>query len=264
MEKAAPVDLADIRAIQSLFDLTGSTALVTGGGSGLGRAMARGFACFGADIVILDRDPEAAGSCAKEIAGVGRRAWPISCDVSNEAAVGQAVQAGIEQAGHIDVLVNNAGHNIRKPMLEYEVSEFDTLHHVHVRGTFLISRAVGRHMLSRQQGTIINIASILGLVAAPHVAPYAAAKGAIVQLTKVLALELAPHVRVNALAPGYVDTPLTRQHSEEKRKFITDRVPLGRFGLPSELIGPALFLASRASSFVTGSVLTVDGGWTAQ
>ena len=264
MTSSSSFDLPSVDATRDLVQLRGATALVTGGGSGLGRAMAWGFACFGADVVILDRDLAAAQSCAGEIETSGRRAWALQCDVSDEREVEQAVGTAVERAGKIDILVNNAGHNIRKPLLEYGVEEFDSLHQVHVRGTFLMSRSVGRHMQARQQGTIINIASILGLVGAVQVAPYAAAKGAIVQLTKVLALELAPRVRVNALAPGYIDTPLTRQHAPDKRKYITDRVPMGRFGEASELIGPAVFLASPGASFITGTVLTVDGGWTAQ
>lgn len=264
MSMSSKNDLPTLDATRSLFSLDGTTALITGAGSGLGRAMAWGFACHGADIVILDRDLAAAHACAGEIRGSGRRAWALQCDVSDEGSVSEAVGAALRCTGAIDTLVNNAGHNIRKPLLDYTLEEFDSLHQVHVRGAFLMARALGRHMLDRKQGTIINISSMLGLVGAPEVAPYAAAKGAIVQLTKVLALELAPHIRVNAIAPGYIDTPLTRQHPPEKRKFITDRVPLGRFGEAAELMGPALFLASRAAGFVTGTVLTVDGGWTAQ
>ena len=139
------------------------------------------------------------------------------------------------------------------------------MHAVHVRGAFLFARDVGRCMRERKSGSIINIASMLGHVAAQNVAPYAAAKASLVQITKVLALELASHnVRVNAIAPGYIDTPLTRQHAPEVRRRITDTTPLGRFGEAHELIGPVVFLASNASSFVTGSSLLVDGGWTAQ
>lgn len=265
MTNSLSTALPDAAAVRALFGLEGKTVLITGGGSGLGRAMAWGFACYGANIVILDRDAAAAERCAAEIAkGASVAAHAFACDVSSEDEVLTTIEAVLAKASQIDVLVNNAGHNIRKPMLDYSLAEFDSLHQVHVRGTFLVSRSVGRHMQARKDGVIINIASVLGHVAAPFVAPYAAAKGAIIQLTKVLALELAPDVRVNAIAPGYIDTPLTRQHTTEVRRRITDTAPLGRFGEAQELIGPAVFLASRASSFVTGTSLAVDGGWLAK
>jgi gluconate 5-dehydrogenase len=265
MTGSDPISALNAASMRELFDLNGKTVVITGGGSGLGRAMAWGFACYGANIVILDRDVSAAIACATEIKRQFKiEAHAFPCDVSDEDAVTRASADTMAVAPSVDVLVNNAGHNIRKPLLDYSLDEFDSLHNVHVRGTFLMSRAFGRKMRDRKNGVIINIASVLGHVAAPNVAPYAAAKAAIIQLTKVLALELAPDVRVNALAPGYIDTPLTRQHAPEVRKRITDTAPLGRFGNAEELIGPAIFLASRASSFVTGTSLIVDGGWTAK
>jgi gluconate 5-dehydrogenase len=258
--------LPDLAAVRALNDLSGRVALITGGGSGLGRAMAWGFACNGADIVIVDRDANSAELCASELKTATRRkASAIVADVKDEAAVEDAAKQAISVAGRVDILLNNAGHNVRRPLLDFTLEEFDSLHEVHVRGAFLFCRALGRHMRERRSGSIINIASMLGQVGAINVAPYAAAKAALAQMSRVLALELAPYgVRVNAIAPGYIDTPLTRQHSPETRKRITDLTPLGRFGRASELIGPAVFLASDASSFVTGTVLTVDGGWTAQ
>jgi NAD(P)-dependent dehydrogenase (short-subunit alcohol dehydrogenase family) len=258
--------LPSVKEVRGQNDLTGRTALITGGGSGLGRAMAWGLACHGADIAIVDRDAAIAEACANEIrSGCEVRAIAVRADVSLEEDVERATHQVLQDLGPIDILVNNAGHNIRKPLIDYSLAEFDSLHNVHVRGTFLFCRAVGRSMRTQRRGTIINIASILGHIAAQNVAPYAAAKAAIVQLTKVLALEFAAHgVRVNSIAPGYIDTPLTRQHAPEVRDRITQTTPLGRFGQARELIGPVVFLASEASSFVTGSSLIVDGGWTAQ
>jgi NAD(P)-dependent dehydrogenase (short-subunit alcohol dehydrogenase family) len=253
-------------AVRALHDLTGRVALVTGGGSGLGRAMAWGLACHGAEIIIVDREESSAVAAANSIAeGSGRRAISLTADVSHEAQVEEACREGVKTFGRVDVLVNNAGHNIRKPLVEYSAEEFDSLHAVHVRGTFLFCRALAPHMRKRSCGSIINIASILGQVGALNVSAYAAAKAAVAQLSRVLALEMAADgVRVNALAPGYIDTVLTRQHAPATRERICSSTPLGRFGEPHELIGPVVFLASDASAFVTGTVLTVDGGWTAQ
>lgn len=253
-------------AVRGLHKLDGRVALVTGGGSGLGKAMAFGLACFGADTVLVDRDGPAAAAAACEIsARSGRRSIGLVADVSVESDVARAVAEAIAEFSHIDVLVNNAGHNIRKPLVDFSCEEFDSLHAVHVRGAFLFCRALCPHMRERRSGSIINIASMLSQVGALNVSAYAAAKAAVAQLARALALEMAPFgVRVNAIAPGYIDTPLTRQHSPEVRNRISSTTPLGRFGEPNELIGPIVFLASDASSFVTGSTLVVDGGWTAQ
>ncbi|HSW18130.1 MAG TPA: SDR family NAD(P)-dependent oxidoreductase [Ramlibacter sp.] len=253
-------------AVRSLHNIDGRVALITGGGSGLGRAMAWGLAAHGADIVIVDQAVDKAQACAEEIRkGTGRRVLCLAADVSAERDVNEAVGAALGKWGRVDILINNAGHNIRKPTLEFTQEEFDSLHAVHVRGAFLFCKALGRHMQERRSGSIINIASMLGLVGAPGVAPYSAAKAAVASFSRVFAIEMAPfNVRVNSIAPGYIDTPLTRTHPEAVRRSITEGTPLGRFGLPNELIGPILFLASDASTFVTGSTLVVDGGWTAR
>ena len=265
MTDAAATPLA-ADEVRKLHDLTGRVALVTGGGSGLGRAMAFGLACCGADTVLVDRDGAAALAAAREIAAhSGRRSTGLVADVSAESDVARAVAEAMAAFGRVDVLVNNAGHNIRKPLVEFSCEEFDSLHAVHVRGTFLFCRAICPHMRERRSGSIINIASMLGQVAALNVSAYAAAKASVAQLGRALALEMAPYgVRVNSIAPGYIDTPLTRQHAPEVRDRIRTTTPLGRFGEPRELIGPIVFLASEASSFVTGTTLVVDGGWTAQ
>lgn len=249
-----------------LYDLGGRSAVITGGASGLGRAIAWGLACFGSDIAILDRDLDAARSFAEEIiSSTGRRAIALRIEASDESDIETAVSDVVKSFGAIDILVNGAGHNIRKPLVDMSQSEFDSITSVHVRGAFLSCRSVGRLMRQRKKGAIINIASIAGHVGIANVTAYAAAKGALVQMSKSLALEMAPYgVRVNALCPGYFETPLTLQHPTEVRQRIADMTPLGRFGGAAELMGPALFLASDASTFVTGASIIVDGGWTAQ
>lgn len=266
MTAMLPIGLPAAATVRGQFDLSGRTALVTGGGSGLCRAIAWGFACHGADVTIVDRDEAAAQASAAAIgAESGRRIAAFAADVADEASVAAAVAAAEERFGRVDVLVNGAGHNIRKPMLQFSQAEFDSLLHVHVRGAFLMCRAVAPGMQRRGGGSIINIASVSALVGMSDIAAYSAAKGAVLQLTRAFALEVAAAgIRVNAIAPGFVDTPLTRQRPAQARRAFEAATPLGRFGRPDEMIGPAVFLASDAASFVTGSALIVDGGWTAQ
>lgn len=252
-------------SVRQQFDLTGQVALVTGGASGLGRAIAWGFACHGADVAIADRDEAGAQRLAEQVRGLGRRATALRVDVSSETQVEEMVARALDAHGHIDISVNNAGNNCRKPILELSADEFDQVVSVHLRGTFLCARAVGRHMVARRKGKMINLGSIMGHIAAPTIGAYAAAKGGILQLTKVLALEWAPHnVQVNALSPAHFDTPLTRQLSPEARAAVIDQNPQHRFAFPSEIVGPAVLLASPSSSFMTGTSILVDGGWTAR
>ncbi|MBS0222905.1 MAG: SDR family oxidoreductase [Proteobacteria bacterium] len=258
--------LPDVESVRGLFSLAGKVALVTGSGSGLCRAIAWGMACNGADIAIVDRDGKAAATCAAELRnGTGRHIESFQADVSNESEVANAVSGALETFGHIDVLLNGAGHNIRKPLVEFTQAEFDSLMQVHVRGAFFFCRAIAPGMRERKSGSIINVASIAAFVGIREIAPYSAAKAALLQFSRAFALEMAPFgVRVNAIAPGFIDTPLTRQHSTEKRRKIEEISPTGRFGGADELIGPAIFLASDASSFVTGTSVVVDGAWSAQ
>ena len=249
-----------------LFDLTGKVAVVTGAGRGLGRVMAIALAAAGADVVCSARSIVEIEEAAMEIRLLGRRAIAVACDVTDETACDALAEQAVVQLGHVDILVNNAGVNIRKPVLELTGAEYAQVLNTNLNGYFNCARAVGKRFVGQGSGKVINISSIMGRVALANQAAYASSKGAIEQLTKVLALEWAQaNVQVNAIAPTYFETDLTRPLFEdlERKRFITERTPMGRWGQPHELAGAVIFLASDASSFITGHTLVVDGGWTA-
>lgn len=250
------------------FDLSGKVALVTGGSKGLGQAMAAGLASAGADLVLSSRHGDEAQAAAAEIAAdFGRRVVAVESDVTSAEAVEALARLTLDQFGRIDILINNAGVNIRGPIDELSYEDFRRVQQVNVDGLWLTSRAVVPHMKRAGGGRIINMASTLGVVGLENRTPYATSKGAVVQMTRTLALELAPfQICVNAICPGPFLTPMNIPiaDQEQTRKFIVGAVALGRWGRLEEIQGAAIFLASDASSYVTGSLLTVDGGWTAR
>jgi len=250
----------------SLFDLRGRSALVTGASRGLGLALARGLARAGADLALCGRRREDLETAAAELRALGVRAEPFALEVRDQGSVRSAVAAVAATFGGIDVLVNNAGVNVRKPVVELAEEEWDLVLDTNLKGYFLMARAVAPHMLARGRGKIVNISSILGAVGLPGLAAYAAAKGGVVQLTRVMALEWAQRgIQVNAIGPAYFETELTAplRADPERNRFILERTPMGRWGRPEELVGTLLWLCSSASDFVTGQTVYVDGGWTA-
>ena len=249
-----------------LFDLSGRTALVTGSSRGLGRVLAHGLGRAGATVVLNGRDEERLAAACAEFASDGLRVHARRFDVTHEARVEEAV-AGIERdVGPIDILVNNAGINLRGPLVEFDSARWHEVMAVNLHGVFHVCRAVGRRMLERRAGKVINIASLMSEGGRAGVAPYTASKGAVKMLTRALAVEWGPHgVQVNAIGPGYFRTEMTRPLYEDESfdAWVRGRAPMGRWGEPPELVGAAVFLASGASSYVNGQIIYVDGGWLA-
>ncbi|HAF70555.1 MAG: Short-chain dehydrogenase/reductase SDR [Acetothermia bacterium 64_32] len=248
------------------FSLEGKVALVTGGGRGLGRGIALALAEAGADVVVASRTLGELEAVAEEIEAKGRRALVVTGDVSVPQDARRMVEEAAGWQARLDVLVNAAGVNKRIPSLEVTEDEWDWILGVNLKGTFFVSQTAGEVMVHQGRGSIINIASLLSAVGIPTLAPYAASKTGVVGLTRVLAAEWGPHgVRVNAIAPGYFRTKMTQRLFSDP-DWVTRlkrQVPLGREGLPEDLGGTAVFLASDASRYLTGQVIYVDGGYLA-
>ncbi|HEX6986405.1 MAG TPA: 3-oxoacyl-ACP reductase family protein [Planctomycetaceae bacterium] len=251
-----------------LFDLTGRAAIVTGGSKGLGEAIAAGLASAGADGHVTSREEAAAAAAAGRIAeAYGRKAVGIAADVCDPASVEAMTERALAEFGRIDILVNNAGINIRGPIDQLPEDDFRRVQQTNVEGVWRCCKAVTPHLKRQRAGRIINLASTLGVVGLENRTPYAASKGAVVQMTRALALELAAwNVTVNAICPGpfLTEMNIPIKDDEHAKKFILGAVALGRWGELHEIQGAAIYLASDAGSYTTGSLMFVDGGWTAR
>jgi NAD(P)-dependent dehydrogenase (short-subunit alcohol dehydrogenase family) len=255
-------------AMANPFDCSGRVAFITGGAGGFGMTFARALAGAGADVALVGRRLDAVTTAAVELSrDTGRKVIGLSADVASEAQVKAAIDATIAQLGKIDILINNAGVNVRKPTTDYSLDEWRSVVDTSLTGAFLCSKHALPGMIERTWGRVIHVASMLGVVGLADRPAYTAAKGGMIQLARTQALEVAKFgVNVNALAPGPFMTDINKPvvNNPGAYRYFLDRLPVGRFGDPDELSGAILFLASNASSFMTGNVLTIDGGWTAQ
>ena len=251
-----------------MFDLEGRVAIVTGGNGGIGLGMARGLAGAGARIVVAARDAGKSRAAVQELAARGGEAHAVATDVTDEAAVGRLIDATLERFGRLDVLVNNAGMNIRKPAHELALEEWRRVLDTNLTSAFLCSKAAYPAFKTAGGGKIINIGSMMSIFGASFAPAYSASKGGIVQLTKSIAVAWArDNIQVNAVLPGWIDTELTRNARREVPGLhdnVLRRTPAGRWGGIDDMAGVAVFLASPASDFVTGAVIPVDGGYSIQ
>ena len=251
-----------------LFDLSGRVAIVTGGNGGIGLGMAGGLAQAGAHIVVAGRNTDKNAKAEKELSALGAETISTVTDVTNADSCQAMIEETIERFGRLDILVNNAGTNIRKKPQEYALSEWHTVLDTNLTSAFICSQMAYQEMIKAGCGKIINIGSMMSIFGADFATPYAASKGGIVQLTKGLATAWAEYnIQVNAILPGWIDTDLTRmgrKHAPGLHERVEARTPAGKWGIPDDLAGAAVFLSSAASDFITGAALPVDGGYSIQ
>jgi len=252
----------------NLFDLKGRVVIVTGGNGGIGLGIARGLAQAGAAVVVAARNAAKSAAAVKELEALGAKALALEVDLRNEASCRAMVARAVEHLGRLDILVNNAGINIRKLPQEYTLSEWREVIDTNLTGAFVCSQAAYPAMVKAGGGKVINIGSMLSIFGGAVMTPYGASKGGIIQMTESLATAWAKdNIQVNAILPGFIDTDLTRGTRKQLpglHERVLARTPAGRWGEPADFAGIAVFLASRASSFITGVAIAVDGGYSIQ
>ena len=244
-------------------NLSGQTALVTGAAQGLGRCIAQTLAAAGAKVACIDINAESLAETVADIRAAGGVAEPLACDVTQSDRVGEVVDQVVAMWGKLDILVNNAGVTRDNVLIRMKDEQWDLVLNINLRGTFLFTRAAARPMMKARRGRIINVASVSGLMGNPGQVNYSASKAGVIGLTRTVACELASrNITVNAVAPGFIATDMTAKLGDETLAAIRKEIPLGRLGEPQDVADAVLFLASDAASFITGHVLTIDGGLT--
>ena len=244
-----------------MSQLTNQIAVVTGAGRGIGRAIALKFANEGADVVVVSRTAENSGKVANEVRALGRKAWAHAVDVADATAVNAAAEKILTECGKVDILVNNAGVTRDGLLMRMSDADWDAVLNTNLKGAFLVTKAFSRSMIKQRSGRIINISSVIGLIGNAGQCNYAASKAGLIGFTQSCARELASRsITVNAIAPGFIETDMTSELKEEMKTELLKRIPLGIFGQADDIAGAALFLAGPSARYVTGQVLTVDGG----
>ena len=249
-----------------MFKLDGKVAVVTGGSRGFGKAIALGLAEAGADVVVASRTQADLDTVAEEIKSLGRKSLAVACDMLDKASIENLAEKTMEKFGKIDILINNAGQGFTVPFLKLGEDQWDQILNINLKGYFLCTQIMGKHMFKAKSGRVISISSAMGSYPLPYMAPYAASKGGINAMTKSLSQEWATRgITVNAIAPSYFATDINKSAMEDDAttKLIMSKTPVNRWGKVEELVGLVIYLSSDASSYMTGAVIPLDGGWSA-